>query len=228
MAENRYNGLLKKYNTDIVLVTANDPLKVYVTHELRKVLGNKKNARVLEIGCGEWELTKHLLAYTKDTIIDLLDPSRSMLRACKKNLSDTTNRLRYICKDISDYLVHEENYDAIVSSQVIHNFTQSFKQDTFSRIYKALYPGGVYIMTDKVYPDDNALRDDMFEIQNRRYRDYLPPHVAQAIIEHEKQDMSDPYRMEESSTLQTLIDTWFTEAMVIDRIERDVVIKARK
>lgn len=59
-------------------------------------------------------------------------------------------------------------------------------------------------MTDKVYPDDSLLRESMFEVQMRRYRDYLPPKIAQAIIDHEKQDISDPYRMEESKLLEQL------------------------
>ena len=49
MAENRYNGILKRWNSDIVLITANDPLKVYVAHELRNALSTKKQNYVLEI-----------------------------------------------------------------------------------------------------------------------------------------------------------------------------------
>jgi len=55
----------------------------------------------LEIGCGEGELTKHILTYTKNTTIDALDPSRSMLNACKKHLG--TDRLSYLCGDITTF-----------------------------------------------------------------------------------------------------------------------------
>jgi hypothetical protein len=44
----------------------------------------------------------------------------------------------------------------------------------------------------------------MFEVQMRRYRDYLQAKAAQAIIDHEKQDISDEYRMEESRLLEQL------------------------
>ena len=140
MAENRYNGILKRWNTDIVLITANDPLKVYVAHELRRVLSMKKQNRVLEIGCGEGELTKHLVAYNKHATIDALDPSSSMLRACKKHMAKYIDRLRYLQGDIVEYnFAH--SYDAIVASQVIHNFNQEDKIRAFQRIYDLLTPG---------------------------------------------------------------------------------------
>jgi len=68
----------------------------------------------------------------------------------------------------------------------------------------------------------------MFEVQMRRYRDYLPAKAAQAIIDHEKQDISDQYRMEETKTSDMLTSIGFANVEFVDRIERDVVVKAMK
>lgn len=60
------------------------------------------------------------------------------------------------------------------------------------------------IITDKIYPDNPSMRENMLEVQCRRYREYLPTKVAAAIITHEIQDTSDPYRMQETPVLEQL------------------------
>lgn len=78
--------------------------------------------------------------YTKNTLVDALDPSSSMLRACKKHMAKYRDRLRYLQGDIVEYnFAH--SYDAIVASQVIHNFNQEDKIRAFQRIYDLLTPG---------------------------------------------------------------------------------------
>ncbi|MEI7477359.1 MAG: hypothetical protein WCJ81_02275 [bacterium] len=75
--------------------------------------------------------------------------------------------------------------------------------------------------------DDPATRNKMLDVQIKRY-EYLPPLAAKAIIDHEKQDVSDNYRMTETDTITQLENIGFHDVRILDRIERDVVLTASK
>ena len=78
---------------------------------------------------------------------------------------------------------------------------------------------------DKVYED--ADKSQALDEVLKRFA-YLPPKIAEAIIEHEKQDFTDEYRIDESPFLEELPSIGFTNVSIIDRVECNVVIGATK
>ncbi len=232
MVKNRYNGILKRYNKDIAALTANDTLKRVVAWYLQTCLWKWSTERVLELGCWEGEMTKHLLDMNKEILIDALDVSPSMIATIKKNLILHHERIQFLCKDIIAWLQDSQWYKYILESQVIHNFPQADKERVFQAIYDSLLPWGKMIITDKIYP--NSLKNEklrwanMLRHQQNRYDIGLSSWVAEAIYQHELQDFSDDYRMEEHATKDMLADIWFRDIDIIDRLERDVVLVAGK
>ncbi|MEN9551785.1 MAG: hypothetical protein RI935_162 [Candidatus Parcubacteria bacterium] len=78
---------------------------------------------------------------------------------------------------------------------------------------------------DKVYPDVGG--EALLNLQLNRYK-YLSEAGCKEITEHEKQDYLDEFRMNETNFLDALKQAGFASPVIIDRVERDVVIIAKK
>jgi hypothetical protein len=78
---------------------------------------------------------------------------------------------------------------------------------------------------DKVYPDTGG--EDLLNLQLNRYK-YLSEQGCKEISDHEKQDYLDEFRMNETQFLEAVKKAGFTSPIIIDRVERDLVIIAQK
>ncbi|HLD02977.1 MAG TPA: class I SAM-dependent methyltransferase [Candidatus Nanoarchaeia archaeon] len=182
----------------------------------------------MEIGSGEGDLTQYILEHNPSLAIDILDVSPEMIERSKEALARYKDRVTFICDDALAYLKRTDaTYDAIASAWVIHNFTWDEKHRIFRKIHSCLSPQGALLLMDKVYPGNVKSRWEMAEHQFRRYR-YLDEPLRTEILDHEAQDASDSYRMDEKATLKALADAGFSQMHLIDRVERDVLIAAEK
>lgn len=221
--KNRYQGVLEQYNQDILnLCPGNFTSRLILALELKKI--EETHKRVLEIGCGTGDSARPILENT-NLYLNLLDVSESMLAVCRNELSLYDNRIYYICEDGLSYLMRCCLYDVIFSEWVIHNFNWDGKLKLFRQIYDKLNPGGVFLLMDKVLPDIGA--QELFDCQMKRY-DYLEPEIRDGIKEHEVQDYSPDFRMDETRTINELKMIGFKSIIIIDRLERDVVLMAKK
>ena len=224
--QNRYDNILRKNNQLIIdLAPANHILRLITALELKKIAGAK--AKVLEIGIGEGDLTKYLIENNPDISLDALDVSAEMINEAKKRLSG--NKINFICADAFEYLQnYESKYEVIVSAWTLHNFRWEDKQKIFEAIFQKLNSGGHLILMDKVYPDDEKLGKELLEVQQNRYRQYLEKDVAREIIEHEEKDFTSEYRMQEKRLVDCLTTIGYSSIAIADRVERDVVLIAKK
>jgi ubiquinone/menaquinone biosynthesis C-methylase UbiE len=124
MPKNRYDNLLRDGNQSIIdLTPGNYVLRIELSLELKNIIQNKNNVKMLEIGVGEGDLTKYILKNNKSIHIDCLDISKEMLGLAKHSLSEYVNNLNFICADALDFLnTAESKYDIIISGWTIHNF----------------------------------------------------------------------------------------------------------
>ena len=221
--ENRYEDDLRKNNQAILkLSPANETLRFVVAQEFNKIYTSGK--RTLEIGCGEGDSAKHILE-NSNAPLDLLDISSEMIKESKINLEQYSDRVNYICEDALSYLEKTSPYDIIYSEWTIHNFPWDDKQKLLSAVYRNLPVGGWFIFMDKVYPDTGA--EELLNLQLNRYK-HLPEQAGKEIIDHEKQDYLDEFRMNEAQFLNALKEAGFNSPIIIDRVERDLVIIAQK
>ena len=239
--ENRYEGLLRKHNQELTQLNPSYlALKIRTAHELKKFIAQSERgvrSRVLEIGIGEGDLTRFLHEVNPGITIDALDVSPEMIKAARSNLEDTSivfieaDALEYLTNPAAGYeaiMGFAKGYDAIISSWVIHNFPWDQKIELFRAIHDKLTPGGEIMLYDKVYSDDKETRIRQFKAQNLRYTTCLDIEVAEEIVAHEYQDFSPEYRMDESQTLEALRDVGYRNPWVVDRVDRDALIVARK
>ena len=109
-------------------------------------LPDTPEASILDLGCGtglelNWYFRRNGAA--KVTGIDL---SQGMLAALREKFSNRDMTL--ICGSYFDTPFGESAFDAAVSVESLHHFTQDEKISLYTRLCKALKPGGYFILTD--------------------------------------------------------------------------------
>lgn len=221
--ENRYEGDLRDANQAIIeLIPADLTLRVVTALEFKRLY--KDGARALEIGCGEGDSVLPILERT-DANIDALDESPEMISIAKQVLSKFGDRVTFITKDAGEYLETCEPYDIITSSWTFHNFKKDIREQLFKLIFNKLKPGGTFIYMDKVYASGD--KRTPFDVQNARHRRYLSPELAKSVADHDEQDFSDTYRIDEEYLVPFLTSIGF-KVEIVDRVERDIVLVAQK
>lgn len=228
MPQNRYDNILREYNQDIInLSPANQTMRIELALEIKKILEQKPDLKILEMWIWEWDLTKYILQYNPDIKLDCLDISQEMLDSAKQNLWD--QNINFIQGDACNYLDKSSTpaYGIILSAWTIHNFPKKDQKRLFEKIYDKLQEGWIMIIMDKIYTDNTQKNMRLLRLQNARYR-YLNPDVEHAIKLHEMQDFDANYQMQESQTILLLKEIWFRWIEILDRIQRDLLLVARK
>ncbi len=130
-------------------------LKSFYKH----LLGNKKQNRVLDLGCGDGILTYELLKIDDSISATLIDGSKDMLNKAEERLVGFKN-IHFIRASFQE-LLHTDicipNFDIIVSSLAIHHLTMSEKKSLFNYIYCHLDNGGYFVNIDVVLSPTEVL-----------------------------------------------------------------------
>lgn len=220
---NRYHDLLQRYHSEILAVCPYYPaLLTVAAAEFARLW--KPGYSVLELGCGEGHTALPLLKATEARVA-LLDVSGLMIVRCQDALRQFNQRTQFIQADAYDYLRRARSHRIIYTGWTLHNFTQKARERLLRTIHANLTPGGTFMLMDKVYPGSGT--STLLERQLARYR-YLPPDVRRAIVAHEREDARDTYRMDERPLRELLKRVGFVDITVHDRVERDIVLTARK
>ncbi len=92
----------------------------------------KKNIKVLEVGCGTGYVTRLLLEKYENISITALDIASGMIDVSKNLLDKSKDRVRFIVGDIEDIIL-EEKFDLIISNatfQWFNDFEKTLKKLT--------------------------------------------------------------------------------------------------
>ncbi len=228
--ENRYNDNIREANQMILdLTPGNVTLRLMLAIELSNRLKEKIGYKIIELGCGEGDLTQYMLKVMPSLGLEVLDVSAEMLSLAKSKLEAYGDNVKYVQSDAYDYLklIGEEKYDVIVSAWTIHNFPWDDKERIFQQIFSSLKPGGILLLMDKIYVDDLVVAQTYYNGQIARYKK-LNDLVREDMLAHEVQDYSPAYKMSETQTKKALEKVGFKDFKLIDRIERDAVISVEK
>ena len=220
--ENRYGGILMQRNAEIIAACPGATSRFVLAHEFLRLY--KAGMRVLEIGCGDGDSAQPLLQLT-NAPMTLLDVSPEMIIESKKRLASYSHRLEYVCEDALEHLARSPQYDIVTSSWTIHNFTWPEKIALLRDIFRNLSEGGVFLLMDKIYPENDDGK--LLELQCERYR-YLDPIVAEAMIAHEVQDYLPLYRIGKETLIANLHDVGFRTIRIADCCEALIVLVAHK
>ena len=122
-----------------------------------RMLPDFENCHILDLGCGTGlELAEYYLRCPSARVTGI-DLSQGMLAALKKKFSD--KNITLVVGSYFDVPFGESVFDAAVSVESLHHFTKEEKIPLYKKLYKALKPGGYFVLTDYFAPNEELERE---------------------------------------------------------------------
>lgn len=116
---------------------------------------------ILDLGCGNGNVTSKLLEVFPNANYTLLDASLEMLNLCQEQFKDY--KIEYVTSYFQDYDFKTDDYDLIVAGFSLHHCDSEEKKVLFKKIYMSLKKGGVFSYTDLMISKDNPKHPALVE-----------------------------------------------------------------
>lgn len=115
----------------------------YIDQYVRAIRKNSKQPlKILEVGCGRGWLSEHLSQYGEVTAIDPIGEVISHAKQMYPHINFITGDTNLMC-----FLGFIEQYDVVVSSEVIEHIPNSHKQEFISNCHLMLKPNGHFVIS---------------------------------------------------------------------------------
>ena len=124
---------------------------------------------ILDLGCGTGLELDYYFKLNPTAKVTGIDLAPGMLAALEKKFADKAITL--ICGSYFDLPFSENAFDAAVSVESLHHFTQAEKTALYRKLYKALKPGSYFILTDYFALSDAeeiALRSELERLKSEQ------------------------------------------------------------
>jgi len=146
-----FSEFSKNYNDDMIGCV---PYYLKLMSCFTKALPEKfKPTHILDLGCGNGNVTSQLLQSFPDANYTLLDASQEMLRLCKKRFENYT--VEYVESYFNNFDFKEKKYDLIVAGFSLHHCNSNEKKELFQKIHKSLKKDGIFSCTDLMISKNN-------------------------------------------------------------------------
>ncbi len=115
--------------------------------ELLKIIGNIKEKKVLDLGCGVGDFSRKLAEADAD--VDAIDYSEECIRVCKEKNRHFSN-VNCILGDASNLdMIKDNKYDFVVMNMVTINITSKEKlRNSFKEASRVLKKNGQFVFSD--------------------------------------------------------------------------------
>jgi len=128
---------------------------------------------ILDLGCGNGNVTSKILQLFPESNFTLLDASQEMITLCKARFK--TYKVKYVKSYFNDYRFKSDYYNLITAGFSLHHCDSEEKKSLFKRIYKSLKKGGVFsfsdLMVNKNKPEHSKLLKEWEAFVNRNFPD---------------------------------------------------------
>lgn len=121
-----------------------------------QLVGEVKNPKVLEIGCGDGRDAKEILKYTDDYVG--IDISKEMVKIAKRHVPNAN--LKVI--DVLEYEFPKE-LDLVISFASLYHLKKEELKVVIDKVHDSLKPGGVFYLSLKHEPNySNTIKEDIY------------------------------------------------------------------
>jgi tRNA (cmo5U34)-methyltransferase len=126
---------------------------------------------LLDIGCGAGNYTLKMLSKITDLNCTLNDLSMSMLAKAKERISSNTQgTVTLIQDDMRNLALPDNHFDIVLAAATLHHLRDDDDwQLMFSKIFKALKPGGSFWISDLITHDSELIN----KLFHDKYSSYL-------------------------------------------------------
>ena len=188
-------------DSDIYIVERRKLLEILKSF-YRYFLANKRNNKVLDLGCGDGILTQELLKIDESISATLVDGSEEMLSKAKGKLAgaEGINYVRASFQELSQKNMVLANFDFVVSSLAIHHLNMKEKKSLFEYIHSCLNNGGYFVNIDVVFSPTENLEAWYLLL----WREHIREVQARLKLEGHYEDIVDRYRSNTDNQPDTL------------------------
>lgn len=127
----------------------------------------KVNTNCYDLGCSLGASSLSILEGAQDANVTAMDNSDSMIEQCKNRYDQliTSGKIKFIKDDICN--VRLENASVISINYVIQFLDLDDRKDLINKVYQALVPGGVLIISEKIHYENNYEANRLFKLHHR-------------------------------------------------------------
>lgn len=147
-------------------------------------------SRILDLGCGTGLELGYYFEIVPTAAVTGIDLAPGMLKVLQKKFPEKA--LTLILGSYFDVPFEEKAYDAAVSVESLHHFTKDEKIPLYSKLRKALKPGGFFILSDYFAMSEEEERFCRTELLRLKREQNIPDEVfyhydTPLTVEHEKE-----------------------------------------
>ncbi len=207
----------------------NSRLKGYEKHQLNEIAAAKifypftakclpleKNATILDLGCGTGLELAYYLPINPTAKVIGIDLAEKMLEECQRKFANYDIQL--ICGSYFDVPFETKVFDAAVSVESLHHFSQDEKIKLYRKLHHALKENGYFILTDYFSLSDEEERNARIELERLK--------KIQGISDHEFYHFDIPLTIKHEK--EALIQGGFSSVEILNSFGATYVIKAFK
>jgi tRNA (cmo5U34)-methyltransferase len=165
--------------------TIDAPLTMELCTEAAKYV-NPNAKELLDIGCGAGNYTLKMLSKVPDLNCTLNDLSLPMLEKAKERAAaQTKGNIVTIQDDMRNLDLPEDHFDIVLAAATFHHLRDDADWElVFSKVYKALKPGGSIWISDLITHDDASV-SKLFEDKYGAYLETLGgPEYRQKVFDY--------------------------------------------
>lgn len=157
-----FNEFSKNYTADMVKVV---PYYFKLLEQFSQDLPTGLNPKhILDLGCGNGNITSKLLKLFPNAHYTLLDASESMLELCKAQFGSLNKT--YVQSYFQNYEFPIHQFDMVVAGFSIHHCRALDKQNLFINIYKSLSPNGMFYYSDLMVDRNTKEHETLLKFWN--------------------------------------------------------------
>ncbi len=196
----------------------------------------RQSLEIIELGGGTGITTLNILTARDDIHVTSVDNEPTMQNQAKKSLYKWLEEDK-LCFDSDDALTVLRNrqtnsVDIIASAYTLHNFLDSYRNDTIREIFRVLKPGGQFVNADRYALDDISAHTRMIQEEVSGYFSVLTKINRLDLLEqwiiHLFSDESGNHVMREGASLNVLRQTGFSNISISHRQQVNALLIAEK